>query len=850
MKYNYRLVLKKDSTENWEGNAYIPLEGEPCFDTNTKEFKIGNGIDRFPDLPAITGTASGGEATEVDFSSLGLHQVTEDGKTGWALIQDNRDNKVSIGDGAIDLSTAAEGGEYGAQGNNSFIVGANNLAKGLCSTVVGAGNIDYGNKNFISGSFNIIGALINLEGMEPQENKILITPKEDADAEEYNISVGDEIDFIFKRVDSEELDIPIVKIYTYNVIEFNNDDETEPYFIVDGDLTTISNDLNLLKIINKTKSLIQDHTFSSTIGTKCFSSGFASHAEGTQTTASGGISHAEGIETTASGYASHAEGYNTRASGDKSHAEGYNVRASGENSHSEGGDTTSSGHNSHAEGTQTTASGDNSHAEGIETTASGENSQSEGAYSTASGYASHTEGYETTASGRNSHSEGAYSTASGYASHAEGYETTASGKNSHSEGYNSSASTNCSHAEGYKTIASGDESTNSYFPGKGSHAEGYKTIASGSASHAEGSLTLANNIDSHAEGLRTESTGIASHAEGYKTKAEGENSHAEGRFNVAQGMYSHAEGGFNTAEGWGSHAEGNNTVSTGPRSHAEGMNTIAQNDSMHAAGKFNIGTATDTIHETGIGTSDTDRKNAFEIYTDGKIVAPELTTALIDDRNTPARVLVTKEWVELNSSGEIIRVIENNKMGLRLASESAEDHVEIGDNAIDLTYVYTTSSSSSSSSSSSAEYGAQGNYSFSTGFNTTALGNSSHAEGYKTTASGYASHAEGYGTIAKNWSSHAAGTYNVGTSNDTIYEIGIGTNSSGDIERRNGFEIYWDGKVKAPEATPSIVDSDLQNLVPLSYLLSAEFGNKLPTSDPAVAGKIWNDNGILKVSLG
>jgi hypothetical protein len=66
--------------------------------------------------------------------------------------------------------------------------------------------------------------------------------------------------------------------------------------------------------------------------------------------------------------------------------------------------------------------------------------------------------------------------------------------------------------------------------------------------------------------------------------------------------------------------------------------------------------------------------------------------------------------------------------------------------------------------------------------------------------------------------------------------------------RKNGFEIYTDGQVRAPEATPSITDLDLQNLVPVSYLLSAEFGNKLPTTDPGVTGRIWNDSGILKVS--
>jgi hypothetical protein len=63
---------------------------------------------------------------------------------------------------------------------------------------------------------------------------------------------------------------------------------------------------------------------------------------------------------------------------------------------------------------------------------------------------------------------------------------------------------------------------------------------------------------------------------------------------------------------------------------------------------FNVGTSSDTIHETGIGTGWDDRKNAFEIYIDGKVVAPELTTTLINDSNTPGRVLITKEAAVLS----------------------------------------------------------------------------------------------------------------------------------------------------------------------------------------------------------
>jgi hypothetical protein len=95
---------------------------------------------------------------------------------------------------------------------------------------------------------------------------------------------------------------------------------------------------------------------------------------------------------------------------------------------------------------------------------------------------------------------------------------------------------------------------------------------------------------------------------------------------------------------------GKDTIASGLSSSAFGLNTIAQNDSMHVVGKYNTGTAIDTIYEVGIGTDTNKRKNAFEIYTDGRVIASELTIALIDDVNTSARVLITKEYADANYS--------------------------------------------------------------------------------------------------------------------------------------------------------------------------------------------------------
>ena len=45
-----RLQLRQDTTENWKTENPILLEGEMGYDTNTKQFKIGNGINSWNTL--------------------------------------------------------------------------------------------------------------------------------------------------------------------------------------------------------------------------------------------------------------------------------------------------------------------------------------------------------------------------------------------------------------------------------------------------------------------------------------------------------------------------------------------------------------------------------------------------------------------------------------------------------------------------------------------------------------------------------------------------------------------------------------------------------------------------------
>lgn len=259
-------------------------------------------------------------------------------------------------------------------------------------------------------------------------------------------------------------------------------------------------------------------------------------------------------------------------------------------------------------GTETLASGSNSIAVGDAAHAEGLNSSSFGNGTYAIAESSHTEG------------QGTSTTEEAKYAHAEGWATKARGVATHVEGYNNSAMTNYSHAEGTETVASG----------VASHAEGIHTVSDAEGSHAEGYWTAAYGLHSHAEGesiLNASGTGYAN-----ILKAEGRASHAEGRATIASGDYSHAEGIYNTASGASSHVGGvySNVSSSYSFAHGWGLKTIG-NIAQAAFGKYNYpyGSA---LFCVGNGKSDTDRKNAFLITSDGTFYLNGLSMTVEDQK--------------------------------------------------------------------------------------------------------------------------------------------------------------------------------------------------------------------------
>lgn len=88
--------------------------------------------------------------------------------------------------------------------------------------------------------------------------------------------------------------------------------------------------------------------------------------------------------------------------------------------------------------------------------------------------------------------------------------------------------------------------------------------------------------------------------------------------NTVSGDYAHTEGQGCSANGDASHAEGKGTDVEGHYGHAEGLRTIVENNCEHAEGCYNVSN-TGTRHSIGIGTSESDRRNALEVMDDGRV---------------------------------------------------------------------------------------------------------------------------------------------------------------------------------------------------------------------------------------
>ena len=184
--------------------------------------------------------------------------------------------------------------------------------------------------------------------------------------------------------------------------------------------------------------------------------------------------------------------------------------------------------------------------------------------------------------------------------------------------------------------------------GANATAEGINTTASGVGSHAEGQDSTASGNYSHAEGdVYTIASGECAHAEGSHTTASEYAAHAEGGDTTASGVDAHAEGTGTTASGHSAHSEGGYTTASGDYSHTGGYYTTAAYEAQTVIGRYN-NNKENTLLEVGNGTSDSQKSNAFAVYTDG-----HAEVALM---GTTDKSVVTKSYVDnaiSNSGGSI-----------------------------------------------------------------------------------------------------------------------------------------------------------------------------------------------------
>lgn len=54
-----RIQLRRDTSSNWQTNNPTPSLGEPCYETDTKKLKIGDGVTKYNDLQYFAGGTGG-----------------------------------------------------------------------------------------------------------------------------------------------------------------------------------------------------------------------------------------------------------------------------------------------------------------------------------------------------------------------------------------------------------------------------------------------------------------------------------------------------------------------------------------------------------------------------------------------------------------------------------------------------------------------------------------------------------------------------------------------------------------------------------------------------------------------
>ena len=166
-------------------------------------------------------------------------------------------------------------------------------------------------------------------------------------------------------------------------------------------------------------------------------------------------------------------------------------------------------------------------------------------------------------------------------------------------------------AQGDYSIATGKDSNAS---GNNAFAGGASTIAKGTASLAFGSGSSAYGNQSIALGQNTSACGNRSFAAG----ASGNKAIYYLQDDATQQINQWKNQKFALAKGEASTVFGTNCMTLKANSFAAGSMLLAKNENQAVFGSYNSYTSSSALFTVGNGASDTNRSNAFEVYTDGR----------------------------------------------------------------------------------------------------------------------------------------------------------------------------------------------------------------------------------------
>lgn len=145
-----RIQMRRDTSTNWSANNPTPANGEPCYETDTHKFKIGDGVTKYTNLPYQGGGGGGGGAT-IDDSTTATTTVWSSSKTNTEIT--TVDNKVGQVQGDVStLKTDVSGLKTDVSGLKTDVSG---LETSKQNTLVSGTNIKTINGETILGEGDI-----------------------------------------------------------------------------------------------------------------------------------------------------------------------------------------------------------------------------------------------------------------------------------------------------------------------------------------------------------------------------------------------------------------------------------------------------------------------------------------------------------------------------------------------------------------------------------------------------------------------------------------------------------------------------------------------------------------------